>query len=359
MIHRLCALVYMIFLSLGAFSQDKVLDDKEKMSFFDKVYEEVKKFSRVDTNYIEPQRYNFTLMLQNTNTIERYTLSSKNGNSIGFSPEPNVRIGPYFGWRWLFLGYTLDVNHLHFGSDGHSTKKEFDVSLYSNQIGLDVFYRRTGTDYKVRGMWLSNGENVRAMENASFSGLEVGITGFNLYYIFNHRRFSYPAAYSQSTVQRRSAGSPLIGIGYTRHSLKLNWDKLNALVAERTVNTVELDSSLYFNKVEYSDISISGGYAYNWVFAKNWLFDVSASLGVGYKYTKGDAQDTSKFLGDFSFHRFNIDAVFRAGLVWNNTRWFAGANAIMHSYNYSESQFSTNNTFGSVNVYVGFNFGKK
>ena len=359
MMHRLCVLVLMMSLSLGAFSQEQVPDGKGKMSFFDKVYEEIKKFSRVDTNYIEPQRYNFTLMLQNTNTIESYTLSGKDGHGVKFSPEPNVRIGPYFGWRWLFLGYTLDVKHLHFGSSGHSSKKEFDISFYSNQIGLDLFYRRTGTDYKVRRMWFSNGENVKAMENVSFSGLKVGITGFNLYYIFNHHRFSYPAAYSQSTVQRRSAGSPLIGIGYTRHSLRLDRDKLDALVAERTANTVKLDSSLYFNKVDYSDISISGGYAYNWVFAKNWLFDISASLGLGYKYTKGDAQNTRNFIGDFSFHRFNIDGVLRTGLVWNNTRWFAGANAIMHSYNYREKQFSTNNTFGSVNVYVGFNFGKK
>ena len=33
--------------------------------------------------------------------------------------------------------------------------------------------------------------------------------------------------------------------------------------------------------------------------------------------------------------------------------------AIMHSYNYRKRQFSTNNTFGSINFYVGLNFGRK
>ena len=39
-------------------------------------YKVVKNFSRVDTNYIEPQKYNFTFMMQNTNTYESYTISS-------------------------------------------------------------------------------------------------------------------------------------------------------------------------------------------------------------------------------------------------------------------------------------------
>ena len=32
---------------------------------------------------------------------------------------------------------------------------------------------------------------------------------------------------------------------------------------------------------------------------------------------------------------------------------------IFHAYNYRRSNFSTNNFFGSVNLYVGFNFGKR
>jgi hypothetical protein len=47
------------------------------------------------------------------------------------------------------------------------------------------------------------------------------------------------------------------------------------------------------------------------------------------------------------------------GIVWNNTRWYAGTSAVFHTYNYSKSQFSTNNMFGNVNFYVGFNFGKR
>ena len=33
--------------------------------------------------------------------------------------------------------------------------------------------------------------------------------------------------------------------------------------------------------------------------------------------------------------------------------------AILHAYNYRKENFSTNNFFGSVNLYAGLNFGRK
>ena len=61
-------------------------------------YKVVKNFSRVDTNYIEPQKYNFTFMMQNTNTYESYTISSGSGNDFMFSPQPSIKIGPYVAY---------------------------------------------------------------------------------------------------------------------------------------------------------------------------------------------------------------------------------------------------------------------
>lgn len=177
------------------------------------LYEFVKEFSRVDTAYIEPQHYNYTVMLQNTNTYEVYRLTTEHDTSVTFAPKPSVKLGPYFGWRWVFLGYTLDLNNL----SASKKKKEFDLSLYSSQIGIDLFYRKTGNDYRIRRMTLSGDIDTSPIRNVSYDGLNVSIKGFNLYYIFNHRRFSYPAAFSQSTMQKRSCGSALLGIGYTQH----------------------------------------------------------------------------------------------------------------------------------------------
>lgn len=322
------------------------------------LYEFVKEFSRIDTAYIEPQHYNYTVMLQNTNTYEVYRLSTEHGNSVTFAPKPSVKLGPYLGWRWVFLGYTFDLNHL----SADKGKKEFDISLYSSQIGIDLFYRKTGNDYRIRRLRLSGDVDTSPMHNVSYDGLSVSIKGFNLYYIFNHRKFSYPAAFSQSTMQKRSCGSALLGIGYTQHSLNVDMTKLNTLIHERLgeqASSLPIDSELDNGKVKYTDISVSGGYAYNFAFAPRWLFATSLSLALGYKKTMGEGDEADHLFKNFDIRNFNIDGVGRFGLVWNNNRWYAGASTILHSYNYSKKRFSTNNFFGNLNFYVGFNFCKR
>lgn len=323
--------------------------------FFTKYFRD---FNETDTNYIEAQHYNYALMLQNTNTYEMYSIGSKDGQTISFAPKPTYRVGPFFGWRWIFLGYTFDVSHI---SNDHN-KKEFDVSLYSNLMGIDLYYRKTGTDYKIRSFRPNGSLREITNLNIPFSGLNVGIVGADLYYIFNHKRFSYPAAFSQSTVQRRSCGTALAGFGYTRHSINLDGNLLERTLDEslNQYTTARLDSGLLFDNVKYSNMSVSGGYAYNWVFAKNWLMSTSLSLALGYKHVTGALRkDEVTLLRDFSFENVKLDGTLRVGVVWNNTKWFAGMSAILHSYNYKTSQFYTNNIFGSLNFYVGFNFARK
>ena len=319
-------------------------------------------FNEIDTSYIEPQKYNFAFMLQNTNTYEVYRLSSSKEQSITFAPEATVRIGPYFGWRWIFLGYTLDIKHLDFWNKNNNPRQEYDLSLYSSMLGLDIYYRKTGNDYKIRQLYLGKDINTDAIRGTDFGGLTSTIKGFNVYYIFNHRRFSYPAAFSQSTIQRRSAGSPLLGIGYTQHSLDVNWGELNRVISNRLgsqVPTNPIDSTLMFSEIKYTDISISGGYAYNWVFARNWVLAGSLSLALAYKRSKGDVTQRSFSINDFKFSNINVDGIGRFGVVWNNSKWYVGTSTILHAYNYRRSNFSTNNFFGSVNLYAGFNFGRK
>ena len=319
-------------------------------------------FNEIDTSYIEPQKYNFAFMLQNTNTYEVYRLSSSKEQSITFAPEATVRIGPYFGWRWIFLGYTLDIKLLDFWNKNNNPRQEYDLSLYSSMLGLDIYYRKTGNDYKIRQLYLGKDINTDAIRGTDFGGLTSTIKGFNIYYIFNHRRFSYPAAFSQSTIQRRSAGSPLLGIGYTQHSLDVNWGELNRVISDRLGSQVPsnpIDSTLMFSEIKYTDISISGGYAYNWVFARNWVLAGSLSLALAYKRSKGDVTQRTFSINDFKFSNINVDGIGRFGVVWNNSKWYVGMSTILHAYNYRRSNFSTNNFFGSINLYAGFNFGRK
>ena len=314
--------------------------------------------TKIDSSYIEPQHYNFAFMLQNTNTYEMYRLNSKTGQSVVLAPAPSIKVGPYFGWRWIFLGYTFDIRHIH----SNNNKQEFNLSIYSPLVGIDLFYKKTGNDYKIKNIDLGRDIKNENFHNIPFDGFKASIKGFNFYYIFNHYKFSYPAAFSQSTVQHRSVGSALIGIGFTKHTLSVDWDKMEDLLQQRITPVAGkqlLDNSLRFGTVEYTDFAVSGGYAYNWVFARNWLFAASLSMGIGYKTSKGDNDLKKGVRQHFSFENMNLDGIGRFGIVWNNTRWYVGANTIFHGYNYKKEQFSTNTIFGTFNIYAGLNFVRK
>ena len=316
----------------------------------------IKSFNEVDTSYIEPQHYKFTTTLMSTYIFETYIIKSKNGHSVTFAPEAKVKFGPYIGWSFLFWGYTIDLAYI-----SANKKKEIDLSVYTSKFGVDFFLRNSGHDYNIRSMDLGDDVDTDAINGVPFDGLKVSITGLNAYYIPNHKRFSYPAAFTQSTCQRKSAGSFMFGGGYTRHTLDFDYGKLKQTVETKLPDLTEkLDSGMMFNSIKYTDVSLSAGYGYNWVFSKNWLLSVSLSAALGYKHSTGDRWLSDlNILRDFSFSNISLDGVGRFGLIWNNSKWYFGAYSVVHSYNYKKSQFETNNYFGNVNVYIGINFGRK
>ncbi len=349
--------IMLLLLPLAILAQGDSLTHKKSFvgKAFDGVVGIVKEFNNVDTSYIEPQHYKFTTTLMMTYNFESYRLRSKTGQSFSFSPEAKVKVGPYIGWSLLFWGYTIDLAYM-----SANKKRELDLSVYTSMVGLDIFRRSSGHDYRIRAWDLGDGLASDSIGGIPFDGLNVTITGLNAYYITNHRRYSYPAAFSQSTCQRRSSGSFMFGGGYTRHSLSLNYNKLHEAMKRVSPEAEEkLDSGLMFNKIKYTDVSVSAGYGYNWVFSRNWLLAVSLAASLGYKHSTGERITDFSILRDFSFSNFNLDGVGRLGLIWNNSKWYFGAYGVIHSYNYKKSLFETNNYFGNVNVYIGFNFGRK
>ena len=87
----------------------------------------IRGFDRLEDYYIEPQHYEFSVMMQATRNYEDFILSS-NGQSIMFSPDQRIKVGPYFGWRWVFLGTTFDLKNISLF--GNSAKREIDFSIF-------------------------------------------------------------------------------------------------------------------------------------------------------------------------------------------------------------------------------------
>lgn len=315
-----------------------------------------KEFNAIDTTFISPNLYNLAFMLEHSSWYEHYRLGSSNDNgaqSLNFSPNANFKLGVYFGWRWIFLGYSFDVKDIFGGHKNKAKKTEMALNLYSAKFGVDLYWRKTGSDFKIRsyrGFDLDN-----SFKNLDFDGIQSKIKGLNAYWIFNYKRFSYPAVYSQSTNQRKSAGSFMAGFSYSQHTLSFDWQKLPAGIQE------QLHTTLQFNRVKYSDYSINVGYGYNWVFSKNCVANISLLPAIGFKKSKidGGNPENENAIKHNWIKDINFDLITRAGVVYNNSKYFIGASLVAHTYDYKKENFSLTNFFGTLRVYVGFNFWKK
>lgn len=319
----------------------------------------IKQFDEYDTTYISPNYYNYTAMLQNTNLSQSFRMkgTSEDGRqqSLSLAPTPGFKIGPYFGWRWLFFGYTFDLGH-----PSQATKTtEFSLSLYSSMIGCDLVWVKNSGDFTIDRVTGFSDETKNRVKGMKFSGMDTYTSSINLYYVFNHRHFSYPAAFAQSTVQRKSCGSWTLGMEYSKQRIKFDYRRLPAELITPTATEGDnpLIDELKIEKIDYYSFSINAGYAYNWVFARNCLLSLSFAPSIGFKKSRGErieAQEIWKNIRNFKF-----DFIGRAGLVWNNTRWFAGASFVTHLYDFQKDNYSVSNNISYLNIYAGLVFNRK
>lgn len=210
---------------------------------------------------------------------------------------------------------------------------EFNFNYYSNRWSLDASYQRSeslaGDIHGDRG------------EQHLLAG-DVTMKVLNLagYYTFNHRRFSFPAAFTQSYIQRRSAGSWLAGISYQGGSIKTN------------DNLIERNPNAPTVRLYVGHFGIGGGYGYNWVLSKKWLLHFSM-LPTFVVYNRnnmtvrGDRKKAQHI-------RFNMIFNERAAIVHNfSPHYFAGATLVMNNSVFDDDVVVINQNKWRVRAFLG------
>ena len=337
-----------IFSKAYCYSVPDTLQEKQtpvkKENLFWKVVNFVEMLLEQDTTYVSPDKYNLRLMPQYTYGYEYYHFSSPdNEQSITIAPTSSNKLGLYGGWRWLFFGYNFTFNKIR-------PEFDFEASLFCVRAGIELFYRKRSDGFKIHSLKGFHENDLPLTNfNRDFDGLAVSQFGASVSYIFNYRHFSYPAAFCQTTNQRKNAGSFILGLEYNEQTFMFDHTKID----QRLGRLMKLE--LQFQNASYKDICINLGYSYNWVFAKNFVANITASPAIGYKNTSLKPVGNSKeFISNI-----NIDLVSRLALTYNNNKYYAGASLISHTYSYINPEFSILNGFGYIKVYAGFNFWRR
>ena len=202
---------------------------------------------------------------------------------------------------------------------GSYTDYEFSFSYYSSRFSVDATYHRSST---LSGD-IVNGEYTGHLQS---NDLNLKVANLAAYYVFNYRRFSYPAAFTQSYLQRRSAGSWLLGLSYQGGSI-VTRDELK----ERSTTAPDI-------QLKIGHLGVGGGYGYNFVLGKrsNWLIHASMTPTlVIYNHNKMTVNGTPK---EAEHIRFNMIFNERAAIVWNFLpRYFASI-----TFNMTNSIFDDN-----------------
>lgn len=210
---------------------------------------------------------------------------------------------------------------------------EFNLNYYSSRISLDASYQRSTT---LAGD-IRRGDNFSRLESGDLTMKIINLAG---YYTFNYKRFSYPAAFTQSYIQRRSAGSWLAGFSYQGGSIKTT-DELK----QRNPNAP--DTRIYIGH-----FGIGGGYGYNWVLHRKWLLHFSMlPTFVVYNRNNMTVNDERK---KAQHMRFNMIFNERAAIVYNiSPRYFTGLTLVMNNSVFDDDAVVVNQNKWRARAFFG------
>jgi len=181
---------------------------------------------------------------------------------------------------------------------------ELNMNSYSNRYGIDVIYAKMNS-YKGTQTF---GDVVSEVDSRQVEQRMLTVNG---YYAFNYKRFSYPAAFSQSQIQRKSCGSWLLGAtwmsGYYDYS-KTEDEKA---------------------KLQVRQLGLGGGYGYNFVISRRWLLHMSSVCEmVVYANDRIESADERR---DASLRFPNFITIGRMALVYTYSNKFLGFTAVVNT----------------------------
>ena len=283
---------------------------------------------------------------------------------LQIKPPVSTSLGLWAGYRGYGAGYSLSLS----GDNGYS----FAMNMVSPSYGINLRINRFSFDKPTASMsWNMNGSggsaenafDTKFIQDIFSSPMKIGTLVFDGYWVFNKKRFSMLAAYDQSTVQLRSAGSLIAGLMYYYQKIDYNSPKSLYLIQ-------------YFTKMGLMKVyqgSIGLGYTYNWVPARGLVINATAmpvltllnqvkvsNYELIYpdldKYSGSDWIDelTMKHIGDERLNggvRLNLDLRMGVSYVWRD--WYIGAAAQGHHFRSNSDDTTLKLTDWNIKAFIG------
>ncbi|CAN5894434.1 hypothetical protein BH24BAC1_BH24BAC1_25170 [soil metagenome] len=222
----------------------------------------------------------------------------------------NTGLGATYRWATLNLAYGFGFLNPDRGQ-GDTRYLDLQAHVYPQKLVLDLF----GQFYK--GYHLSTEGRGAAPGESFYVRPDMVITkiGFSGQYVFNHRRFSFRAAFLQNEWQKKSAGTFLLG--FELYGGRAQGD--STLVPPPFDGSPAGD----IRTIRFGDFGPNAGYAYTLVIRKHFFFtgSVAANLGAGYTRLEGNTGRDLRW-------GINPNVFWRGFVGYNSERWSVNANYV-------------------------------
>ena len=232
----------------------------QEITFWHKVNSFLTKPAVVDTMFIYQPKPCFSLGLFTTgqkagfDTDVNFSIDMGDDGSFdgisSYSLSENLckKIGFEVGYGNVGFGYGLEV-----GPRSAQKKSAFAFNIIGKSWGIRLNYFKITNPF-ISGLTVGNEGDEFYLHDEFVSEEMASLRDFTLdgYYVFNNKRFAYPAAYKMGLVQRRTAGSWMLTARYMQGDLfnspEASWDSYNMLDCFSTMQA-----------------SLGGGYSVNFV----------------------------------------------------------------------------------------------
>lgn len=296
--------------------------------------------TRVDTCYITRPSTHWTLKVR-TRGYGNFVSMRGDSPSIGtFRTKINTPLKTTLGISANYRGLSVALAVSPTDIFATNSSRNINLAYYNNRFGADFSFSSTGnltTNIII-------GDNMHEL-NLTDSHLKQ--LSASVYYVFNGKKFSYPAAFTHSWIQRRSAGSYLVSTGFYKSRFVSSMDDMTDYMSREKRFTM-------------NHVSIGVGYAYNFVPNEHWLLHLSlvpnAIVWHDYRYTLTSDPNTQQPVEKkipYKSPGFGGTGRFGATYSWKN--YFTGFSSVVQSSNVGigNQDMSAGNTWMRVEVFWG------
>ena len=321
----------------------------------------------VDSNYIAVPKKPWQLIVRHKIDQMRITMHSVvDDDDVFLDWTPTVvtnaanSVGLWLGYRGYGLGYSFSVSkHSDYNFTIGAVGVSYGINLRlrtinTKDLNADVFLKVKKPIDKEEAEGMNGNFDIELYEPIRVHSLVI-----DGYYMFNHKRFSYAAAYDQSNEQIRSAGSFMVGALWNAMSVRYNSDK----------NTSLVDMMKNVGAFKIRQGSIGAGYAYNWVPVRGLLINAmvmpmltlyNRQVVISYKADYGDTEDDDMLYDENEtthWSRVALTYNARASITYNFERFFFNVYGQWNSRSYKyghEGDGRVKDWF--INTSIGYRF---